>query len=83
MLFKALRLKVNSLDQTSTGQILNLISNDVNRFDTTLVLIPFLLLGPIETVVVTYFLWQEVGVSSILGVATMIMFIPLQCQYRI
>ncbi|XP_060852278.1 LOW QUALITY PROTEIN: probable multidrug resistance-associated protein lethal(2)03659 [Rhopalosiphum padi] len=75
---KALRLKVNSLDQTSTGQILNLISNDVNRFDTTLVLIPFLLLGPIETVVVTYFLWQEVGVSSILGVATMIMFIPLQ-----
>lgn len=83
MLFKALRLKVNSLDQTSTGQILNLISNDINRFDTSLLFIPFLLAGPIETVVVTYFLWQEVGVSSILGVATMIMFIPLQCQYRI
>uniref|UniRef100_A0A2S2NRW0 Putative multidrug resistance-associated protein lethal n=1 Tax=Schizaphis graminum TaxID=13262 RepID=A0A2S2NRW0_SCHGA len=75
---KVLRLKVNSLNQNSTGQILNLISNDVNRFDTTLAFIPFMLMGPIETVVVTYFLWQEVGVSSILGVATLIMFIPLQ-----
>ncbi|XP_022166683.1 probable multidrug resistance-associated protein lethal(2)03659 [Myzus persicae] len=75
---KALRLKVNSLDQTSAAKILNLISNDVNRFDTSLIYIPFLWIGPLETVVVTYFLWQEVSVSSLLGVATLIMFIPLQ-----
>lgn len=71
---------MNSLDQTSAGQILNLISNDVTRFDTSLIYIPFLWIGPLETVVVTYFLWQEVSVSSLLGVATLIMFIPLQCK---
>ncbi|XP_015372663.1 PREDICTED: probable multidrug resistance-associated protein lethal(2)03659 [Diuraphis noxia] len=75
---KALRLKVNSLNQTSTGQILNLMSNDVNRFDKSLIYIPFLWIGPLETVVVTYYLWQEVRVSSLLGVVTLIMFIPLQ-----
>jgi len=83
MLFKALRLKVNGLDQTSNGQILNLISNDVNRFDTSIVCLPFLWIGPIEAAVVTYFMWQEVSVSSLLGVATLVMFIPLQCKYRI
>jgi len=80
MLFKALRLKVNSLDQTSTGQILNLMSNDVNRFDTSLIYIPFLWIGPLETVIVMYLLWQEVSVSSLLGVTTLVIFIPLQCQ---
>ncbi|KAE9537850.1 hypothetical protein AGLY_005822 [Aphis glycines] len=75
---KALRLKVNGLDQTSNGQILNLISNDVNRFDTSIVCLPFLWIGPIEAAVVTYFMWQEVSVSSLLGIATLIMFIPLQ-----
>ncbi|KAF0721007.1 putative multidrug resistance-associated protein lethal(2)03659, partial [Aphis craccivora] len=75
---KALRLKVSSMHQTSTGQILNLISNDVNRFDFGMILLPFLWIGPIETAVVTYFLWQEVSVSSLFGVSTLVMFIPLQ-----
>ncbi|XP_008186888.2 probable multidrug resistance-associated protein lethal(2)03659 [Acyrthosiphon pisum] len=75
---KSLRLKSNSYDQASTGQIINLMSNDVNRFDISLLYVPFLWIGPIETIVVTYFLWQEVGVSSVLGVATLLIFIPLQ-----
>ncbi|XP_026808487.1 probable multidrug resistance-associated protein lethal(2)03659 isoform X2 [Rhopalosiphum maidis] len=75
---KSLRLKTNSQDQTTTGQIINLMSNDVNRFDISLLYVPFLLVGPLETIVVTYFLWQEVGVSSVLGVATLLVFIPLQ-----
>ncbi|XP_060872658.1 probable multidrug resistance-associated protein lethal(2)03659 isoform X2 [Metopolophium dirhodum] len=75
---KSLRLKSNSYDQASTGQIINLMSNDVNRFDISLLYVPFLWIGPLETIVVTYFLWQEVGVSSVFGVATLLIFIPLQ-----
>ncbi|CAH1738394.1 unnamed protein product, partial [Aphis gossypii] len=75
---KALRLKVNSMNQTFTGQILNLISNDVDRFNYVILFLPFLWIGPIETTVVTYFLWQEVSASSLFGVATLVMFIPLQ-----
>lgn len=54
------------------------MSNDLNRFDMTLLYVPFLWIGPLETIVVTYFLWQEVGVSSVLGVTTLLIFIPLQ-----
>jgi len=58
----------------------NLISNDVNRFDISFLYIPFLWIGPLETIVTIYFLWQEVGVSSILGVTTLFIFIPLQSE---
>ncbi|XP_050059315.1 probable multidrug resistance-associated protein lethal(2)03659 isoform X2 [Aphis gossypii] len=74
---KALRLKPNSLE-TTTGRIINLMSNDVIRFDLTLVYLGYVFIGPMETIIVTYFLWKEVGVASILGVATFIIFIPLQ-----
>lgn len=30
------------------------------------------------TIMVTYFLWQEIGVSSLLGVAGLLIFVPLQ-----
>lgn len=79
MFYNALRLKVSSnssMNQTSTSRILNLISNDVNRFDLTILFLPFLWIGPIETAVVTYFLWEKVSVSSLFGVATLVMFIP-------
>lgn len=59
---------------------MNLISNDVNRFDISFLYIPFLWIGPLETIVTIYFLWQEVGVSSILGVTTLFIFIPLQSE---
>lgn len=39
--------------------------------------------GPLQTILVTYFLWQEIGVSSLLGVGTLLFFIPLQgISYR-
>ncbi|XP_026807194.1 probable multidrug resistance-associated protein lethal(2)03659 isoform X3 [Rhopalosiphum maidis] len=54
------------------------MSNDVIRFDLTIVYIGYIFIGPLETIIITYFLWKEVGVASILGVATFIIFIPLQ-----
>jgi len=56
------------------------MSNDVRRFDISFLYIPFLWIGPLQTIVITYFLWQEVGVSSVLGVITLLIFIPLQSK---
>ncbi|KAJ4437622.1 hypothetical protein ANN_17767 [Periplaneta americana] len=74
----ALRLSMTALGDTTTGQVVNLMSNDVNRFDVALVFLHYLWVGPIETCVVTYFMWNEVGVSAVIGVASLLLFIPLQ-----
>jgi len=58
--------------------MINLISNDVNQFDMVLPKVHYLWIGPLQTIVVTYLLWQEIGVSSLIGIATLFFFIPLQ-----
>jgi len=58
--------------------VINLITNDINRFDTALHMIHFLWIGPLQTIVATYFLWREIGMSSLIGIATFFFFIPLQ-----
>lgn len=63
--------------------MVNLISNDVNRFDIACRFILFLTIGPLQTVGVTYFLWQEIGVSSVIGVTVFLAFVPLQGTYEI
>ncbi|XP_075236154.1 putative multidrug resistance-associated protein lethal(2)03659 isoform X2 [Lycorma delicatula] len=75
---KALRLSKTALGQTTVGQIVNLLSNDVNRYDISAIFMHYLWVGPLETVVVTYFLWQEIGIASVVGVAALLIVIPLQ-----
>ncbi|KAL4089661.1 hypothetical protein QTP88_024660 [Uroleucon formosanum] len=75
---KALFLSTKALDETTTGQMINLISNDVNQFDLALPKLHYLWIGPLQTIVFTYLLWQEIGVSSLIGIATLFFFIPLQ-----
>lgn len=60
------------------GQVVNLLSNDVNRFDIAVIFLHYLWLGPLETIIVTYFLWQEIDWASCVGVAVLLLFIPLQ-----
>jgi len=58
--------------------MINLISNDVNQFDLALPKLHYLWIGPLQIIVFTYLLWQEIGVSSLIGIATLFFFIPLQ-----
>lgn len=77
---KALKLSKSALGQTTAGQIVNLLSNDVNRFDVAVIFAHQLWVGPLETIIITYFMYQEVGVSAVIGVIFLLMFIPLQCK---
>uniref|UniRef100_A0A8D0T9Z5 Multidrug resistance-associated protein 4 n=1 Tax=Sus scrofa TaxID=9823 RepID=A0A8D0T9Z5_PIG len=75
---KALRLSNLATRETSTGQIVNLLSNDVNRFDQVTMFLHFLWVGPLQAVVVTALLWMEVGISCLAGMAVLILLLLLQ-----
>ncbi|KAF0749577.1 putative multidrug resistance-associated protein lethal(2)03659, partial [Aphis craccivora] len=75
---KALYLSNKALGKTTVGQMMTLISNDVNQFDVIFHKLHYLWIGPFQTIIVTYLLWQEIGVSSLIGIAFFLVFIPLQ-----
>lgn len=75
---KALRLTRTALGDTTAGQVVNLLSNDVGRFETSIMYIHYLWLGPLEVVVVSIILWFIIGVSTLTGVGFLLLFLPLQ-----
>ncbi|XP_048482044.1 ATP-binding cassette sub-family C member 4 [Plutella xylostella] len=75
---KSLRLSKTALGETTVGQVVNLLSNDVNRFDVSIIFLHYLWIGPLATVVITYLMWQEIRWAAVVGVAFMLAFIPLQ-----
>jgi ATP-binding cassette subfamily C (CFTR/MRP) protein 4 len=80
---KSLKLSKTALGQTTAGQVVNLLSNDVNRFDVAVIFAHQLWVGPVETIVCTYLMYLHVGYSAIIGVAFLLMFIPLQSKLLI
>ncbi|XP_063224295.1 probable multidrug resistance-associated protein lethal(2)03659 [Bacillus rossius redtenbacheri] len=75
---KSLRLTQTALGETTVGQVVNLLSNDVSRFETSLIHSQYLWVGPLQAVILTYFMWRSMGVSAVIGVVATLSFIPLQ-----
>uniref|UniRef100_A0A673TNA9 Multidrug resistance-associated protein 4 n=1 Tax=Suricata suricatta TaxID=37032 RepID=A0A673TNA9_SURSU len=75
---KALRLSNTAMGKTTTGQIVNLLSNDVNKFDQVTIFLHFLWAGPLQAIAVTALLWMEIGISCLAGMAVLIILLPLQ-----
>ncbi|XP_005586156.3 ATP-binding cassette sub-family C member 4 isoform X4 [Macaca fascicularis] len=75
---KALRLSNMAMGKTTTGQIVNLLSNDVNKFDQVTVFLHFLWAGPLQAIAVTALLWMEIGISCLAGMAVLIILLPFQ-----
>uniref|UniRef100_A0A8C0B8P8 ATP binding cassette subfamily C member 4 n=1 Tax=Buteo japonicus TaxID=224669 RepID=A0A8C0B8P8_9AVES len=77
-MIEALRLSNVAMAKTTTGQIVNLLSNDVNKFDQVTIFLHFLWAGPIQAVAVTVLLWMEIGPSCLAGMAVLIILLPVQ-----
>ncbi|XP_022919143.2 probable multidrug resistance-associated protein lethal(2)03659 [Onthophagus taurus] len=75
---KTLKLTRTSLGQTTVGQLVNLLSNDVSKFDQGFVLAHFAWIGPIQTAVGTYMVYREIGIAAFGGIAFLIFFVPMQ-----
>ncbi|KAK9869833.1 hypothetical protein WA026_003562 [Henosepilachna vigintioctopunctata] len=75
---KSLRLSNTALGQTTVGQVVNLMSNDVNRFDVSLIFGHQLWVGPLETLVVSYLLYRVIEEAAFIGIIFLLIFIPMQ-----
>lgn len=78
---KALRLSKKALGDTTVGQIVNLMSNDINRMNGACLFVHDLWIGPIAAVLVTIIMYYEIGISSIFGTLYIICYIPFQSKY--
>ncbi|XP_055022842.1 ATP-binding cassette sub-family C member 4-like [Boleophthalmus pectinirostris] len=82
MIFKkALQLSTESVGRTTTGQIVNLLSNDVNRFDEITLNLHYLWIGPLQAAVILALLWYEIGLSCLAGVTIVALMLPLQTWF--
>ncbi|XP_076650867.1 ATP-binding cassette sub-family C member 4 isoform X2 [Halictus rubicundus] len=76
---KILRLSKSSTNVTTPGQIVNLMSNDVARFEQLFSALHYIWILPIQAVLITYMLWGSVQIASLAGVFLIsVQTIPLQ-----
>ncbi|CAL8111094.1 unnamed protein product [Orchesella dallaii] len=75
---KTLRLSTSAQHKTNVGAIVNLLSNDVNRFDQNLIFCVFMPLGVVQLIAFSYFLWVEFGIAAMTGVGCILILMPLQ-----
>ncbi|XP_035673618.1 multidrug resistance-associated protein 4-like isoform X1 [Branchiostoma floridae] len=75
---KTLRLSNSALQKTTTGQIINLLSNDIDKFDHKYYLAHYFWLAPMNVIVVTAVLWRELGPSCLPGMCYVLLLLPVQ-----
>ncbi|KAG6461025.1 multidrug resistance-associated protein 4 isoform X1 [Manduca sexta] len=76
---KVMRMSSGALAQTTAGQVVNLLSNDVNRFDYAFIYTHFIWLLPLQVIVVCYLIYIKIGYAAIVGVIGIVLqTIPVQ-----
>ncbi|XP_076166864.1 ATP-binding cassette sub-family C member 4 [Ptiloglossa arizonensis] len=76
---KILRLSKCSSNVTTPGQIINLMSNDVARFEQLFISLHYIWILPIQGALITFMIWESVGISCLAGVFLIsVQTIPLQ-----
>ncbi|XP_051908226.1 multidrug resistance-associated protein 4 isoform X2 [Hippocampus zosterae] len=78
---KALCLSYSAMGKTTTGQIVNLLSNDVNKFDDLTIFLHFLWVGPLQAAAVVGLLWLEIGPSCLAGMVVLMFLMPTQTLF--
>ncbi|KAI1289204.1 ATP-binding cassette sub-family C member 4 [Halotydeus destructor] len=75
---KMLRMSSSSFQETSTGQILNMMANDFIAFEYAAYDTVYFLIAPVQSVICLTIMWSYIGVSSMAGVILLLLFIPFQ-----
>jgi ATP-binding cassette subfamily C (CFTR/MRP) protein 4 len=78
---KLLKMKSTTIQKISLGQIVNLLSNDVEQFEKAVVSCNFLWIVPLKIVITASYLVATYGYSSIVGMAVPVLCLLIQSQY--
>lgn len=79
MFRKIMRMSNGSLGQTTAGKVVNLLSNDLQRFDLALTFLHFIWIIPIQLIAVFYLGYLQAGYAAFFGiVALMVIALPIQ-----
>lgn len=75
---KCLRVSVTADNSGMSGFAISLLSSDLSKFDMTLQFFHNLWKGPIECCIFGYIMYRVIGWPAIVGIATIIVFLPFQ-----
>ena len=62
--------------------MVNILSNDVNRFDLAVLFLHYLWAGPLQLAIVVALTWPKLGPSTMAGALLLIVFVPLQSKIK-
>ncbi|XP_046746876.1 ATP-binding cassette sub-family C member 4-like isoform X2 [Diprion similis] len=69
---KVLRLDLAAVNNVAAGKVVNLISNDVARFDNLLVYFHLTWIVPLQLTLYGYIIWRAVGLATLAGLVVII-----------
>ncbi|KAK1166934.1 cystic fibrosis transmembrane conductance regulator-like [Acipenser oxyrinchus oxyrinchus] len=75
---KTLKLSSRVLDTISTGQLISLMSNNLNKFDEGLALAHFVWIAPLQCFLLMGFIWELIGTSAFSGLAALTLLAIIQ-----
>jgi len=77
-----LLLNTASLQQTTAAQTINLVANDVSRFEELCVYMHLLWEAPLQAIIAFIFVWRYIGIlPALFGFSLLIFLIPLQLLF--
>ncbi|XP_071820241.1 ATP-binding cassette sub-family C member 4-like isoform X2 [Apostichopus japonicus] len=77
---KVLKLSNKSLQSATIGKVNNIMTTDVNTFDRLFIFLHYLWLGPLEAIIIMYFLYREIQWACLPGYVVMLFLIPAQAR---
>lgn len=74
---KAMKLSSSARKKSTTGEIVNLMAIDAQRFSDLMLYAHMIWSAPLQILLAAFFLWQTMGPSVLAGIGVMILLIPI------
>ena len=73
-----MKLSNKAVGESTVGQMVNLLSNDVSRFERFTSYLHYLWLAPLQFSLIVYLSWQSIGNATFVGGCLLLLFVPFQ-----